>query len=301
VQERYIEGGSMSDVKSSNPMASPGELIVALRSGLGRANMGEQAFDWIIVYLMRYTELMRRLGLPSDAELPVETTTPQAPIAKVTVRESGAGHYAPDDVSITLYAPGLPPGEHDLFCEPESIAPYSRAKAPAVHWIPNETLTLTVAEVRALGTVLLYLQNDYGDNHPAACFAMLLAAYRRLTPPPCSAAEPREISGNVIGAGIPPDGAPSMPEHSPEEPTPSRERQLSAALGQWLHDFGSTNELCQRTRILLGIPHPAPEKATAAQCPHYWHEYSNRCRLPEGHDGDHAFPGVDGRLPDTGY
>lgn len=46
------------------------------------------------------------------------------------------------------------------------------------------------------------------------------------------------------------------------EPTPSRERQLSAALGQWLHDFGSTNELSQRTRILLDIPHPASEKAS---------------------------------------
>jgi hypothetical protein len=70
---------STPEAPTSNPMASPGELIVALRSGLGRANMGEQAFDWIIVYLMRYTELMRRLGLPSDAELPVETTA--APVA----------------------------------------------------------------------------------------------------------------------------------------------------------------------------------------------------------------------------
>jgi hypothetical protein len=42
-----------------------------------------------------------------------ETETPQAPIAKVIVREDG-----PADVM--LYAPGLPPGTHDLYCEPPS-------------------------------------------------------------------------------------------------------------------------------------------------------------------------------------
>lgn len=41
----------------------------------------------------------------------------QAPIAKVTVRE-GCAHYAPDDVSVSLYAPGLPPGEYDLYLMP---------------------------------------------------------------------------------------------------------------------------------------------------------------------------------------
>jgi hypothetical protein len=38
----------------------------------------------------------------------------------------------------------------------------------------------------------------------------------------------------------------------------SREPMLEVALGQWLHDFGSTNELSQRTRILLKQPHPHP-------------------------------------------
>ena len=38
----------------------------------------------------------------------------QAPIAKVTIREGLGGPNAPDDVSVNLYAPGLPPGEHDL-------------------------------------------------------------------------------------------------------------------------------------------------------------------------------------------
>lgn len=56
-------------------------------------------------------------------EPPDEPNPAQAPIAKITVRESGAGHYAPDDVSVSLYAPGLPPGEHDVYCEPMSVAP----------------------------------------------------------------------------------------------------------------------------------------------------------------------------------
>lgn len=42
---------------------------------------------------------------------------PQAPIAKVTVW----GHLPPN---VEIYAPGLPPGEHDLYCEPEATAPY---------------------------------------------------------------------------------------------------------------------------------------------------------------------------------
>jgi hypothetical protein len=42
---------------------------------------------------------------------PPPATSPQAPIAKVIVRDDG-----PADV--VLYAPGLPPGEHDLYCEP---------------------------------------------------------------------------------------------------------------------------------------------------------------------------------------
>lgn len=49
------------------------------------------------------------------------------------------------------------------------------------------------------------------------------------------------------------------------------------------------------------VDKPLPVKTTAAQCRHYWHEYSNRCRLPEGHECDHDFPGIDGRLPETGY
>jgi hypothetical protein len=42
----------------------------------------------------------------------------QAPIAKVTIREGLGGPNAPDDLSVSLYAPGLPPGEHDLYLMP---------------------------------------------------------------------------------------------------------------------------------------------------------------------------------------
>lgn len=50
---------------------------------------------------------------------PRETPAPQAPIATLMVAE---GH-----VTWThLKAPGLPNGMHDLYCEPESVAPYMR-------------------------------------------------------------------------------------------------------------------------------------------------------------------------------
>jgi hypothetical protein len=48
---------------------------------------------------------------------------PQAPIAKVTVW----GHLPPN---VEIYAPGLPPGEHELYCEPEATAPYLRDSQP---------------------------------------------------------------------------------------------------------------------------------------------------------------------------
>jgi hypothetical protein len=45
-----------------------------------------------------------------------KSNSPQAPIAKIRVW----AHLPPD---VTLYAPGLPPGEHDVYCEPMSVAP----------------------------------------------------------------------------------------------------------------------------------------------------------------------------------
>ena len=75
-----------------------------------------------------YPECYRRMHAIAEETLsgaPSGTAAPQAPVARVTVRESLAGHNAPDDVSVTLYAPGLPPGEHDLYCEP-GLGPSAR-------------------------------------------------------------------------------------------------------------------------------------------------------------------------------
>jgi hypothetical protein len=44
--------------------------------------------------------------------------TPQAPIALLTVNEAG------EVAGVTMFAPGLPPGEHRLYCEPLATAPY---------------------------------------------------------------------------------------------------------------------------------------------------------------------------------
>jgi hypothetical protein len=51
--------------------------------------------------------------------------SPQAPIAKLIIPDGVSGG-AP--LQVEMYAPGLPPGEHDLYCEPEAVAPYMRAE-----------------------------------------------------------------------------------------------------------------------------------------------------------------------------
>lgn len=50
--------------------------------------------------------------------------TPQAPIARVAV----LADFNPGGV--TLYAPGLPPGDHDLYCEPLSSGAYLPGNRP---------------------------------------------------------------------------------------------------------------------------------------------------------------------------
>jgi hypothetical protein len=52
---------------------------------------------------------------------PEKTASPQAPIAKLIVAED-------DSVTATMYAPGLPVGEHEVYCEPEAVAPYMRGE-----------------------------------------------------------------------------------------------------------------------------------------------------------------------------
>jgi hypothetical protein len=46
--------------------------------------------------------------------------TGQAPIALLTVNEAG------EVAGVHMYAPGLPPGDHELYCEPAATAPYLR-------------------------------------------------------------------------------------------------------------------------------------------------------------------------------
>lgn len=76
-----------------------------------------------------------------DALLPVEspdetTPSPQAPIARVIVSEDAPAQ-------VLLYAPGLPIGEHDLYCEPtgrvKSISQELRERGfPRRDRLPND-------------------------------------------------------------------------------------------------------------------------------------------------------------------
>lgn len=51
-----------------------------------------------------------------------------------------------------------------------------------------------------------------------------------------------------------------------------RKAQLETALGQWLHDFGTNNELSQRSRILLGRPavDPKANDCVIAKAAQHW-------------------------------
>lgn len=66
----------------------------------------------------------------------VETSSPQAPIASVFVHEDGS-------TDVELYAPGLPVGGHDLYCDPEATAPYLRAEKTSAMLCPKHNTPLT--------------------------------------------------------------------------------------------------------------------------------------------------------------
>lgn len=51
--------------------------------------------------------------------------SPQAPIAQLTINAAG------EIAGTLMYAPGLPPGDHDLYCETEATAPYLRDQPEA--------------------------------------------------------------------------------------------------------------------------------------------------------------------------
>lgn len=84
---------------------------------------------------LRFEKACARVTESESAQV---ATTPQAPIAKVIVRDDG-----PADVM--LYAPGLPIGEHDLYCEPPAPSgqkvphPCFAPETKAPHFFHNDS------------------------------------------------------------------------------------------------------------------------------------------------------------------
>lgn len=79
-----------------------------------RFEYGHDKQEWKRDQLSLIEHIASRLSADESAP---ETPAPQAPIARMMVAN---GH-----VSWTfLNAPGLPDGKHDVFCEPEAVAPY---------------------------------------------------------------------------------------------------------------------------------------------------------------------------------
>jgi hypothetical protein len=100
----------LDDVAAQNPLAQ--RQLKALRDGLALARDWLQGWASAEPYIARIDALLK------------QAPTPQAPIAKVTVWRN-----LPPNVQI--YAPGLPPGDHELYCEPEAVAPYLRDNSRA--------------------------------------------------------------------------------------------------------------------------------------------------------------------------
>jgi hypothetical protein len=73
-----------------------------------RLSMGEQNELWSIV------------GNLSRLSVDAPEPTPQAPIARLHVSATDLTTV----VSAHLYAPGLPSGDYDFYCEPALVAPY---------------------------------------------------------------------------------------------------------------------------------------------------------------------------------
>lgn len=86
-----------------------------------------------------------------EAKAPPEATGLQAPIVKLTVGED-------DSLVATMYAPGLPPGEFDLYCEPPTPG---GEKVP--FWEPSEPLPALANRVTELETERDALAKDNHD------------------------------------------------------------------------------------------------------------------------------------------
>lgn len=75
-----------------------------LRHGLKLAREWLQGWGSAEPYISRIDALLNESG------------GPQAPIAQITVNQAG------EIAGTLMYAPGLPPGDHDLYCEPAAVA-----------------------------------------------------------------------------------------------------------------------------------------------------------------------------------
>jgi hypothetical protein len=81
-----------------------------------RFGMSEATFQ-------EFIDVVKYNGVEYEVEHIEDGRSQQAPIARLTI-EGGV-------VTRTgVYAPGLPDGEHELYCEPAAVAPYLRAVQP---------------------------------------------------------------------------------------------------------------------------------------------------------------------------
>lgn len=95
--------------------------------------------------------------IPAD-----ETTSPQLPIARVVIRED-------EPPGLQMYAPGLPPGAHELYCEPEAVAPYVRAEKAAESRHPCGCLVGTICPHRHAGSMCDGLITDPETGLKSVC------------------------------------------------------------------------------------------------------------------------------------
>jgi hypothetical protein len=96
---------------------------VELACGIIDALKKRSGFDgwWDSVDDETRDEILTRLSSIIGEEWP---RGPQAPIAQLTINDAG------EIAGTLMYAPGLPPGDHDLYCEPEALGLYLRADQP---------------------------------------------------------------------------------------------------------------------------------------------------------------------------
>src|SRR6185295_448504 len=119
----------LDDVAAQSPLAQ--RQLKALRDGLALAREWLGGWGSAEPYIARIDALLEQGRSPADREahnlevggsIPPPASTPQLPIAMVAVRDGQM-------IMGSLYTPGLPDGEHELYCEPEATAPYFRGNS----------------------------------------------------------------------------------------------------------------------------------------------------------------------------